>query len=76
MLRYLGETPTRTPSDAIKGIWVASDNVTAVNEVAAIANAYFPNVLRENIVFVAGGVPGGVEIPDVPTTSTTQVQLF
>ena len=55
---------------------MASDNVTAVNEVAAIANAYFPNVLRENIVFVAGGVPGGVEIPDVPTTSTTQVQLF
>ena len=74
MLEYLEEKPTRTQAHGIKGIWVAADNVTAVEEVRAVANTYFPNVLIENIVYVAGGVPGGAQISEVPTMSYTQVQ--
>ena len=74
VLEYLEEKPTRTQAHGIKGIWVAADNVTAVEEVRAVANTYFPNVLIENIVYVAGGVPGGAQISEVPTMSYTQVQ--
>ena len=60
--------------DHIKGIWVASDNETVVDEIRFLANAYFPNVRSEDIVYVAGGVPGGVQIPDVTTVSMAQVR--
>ena len=71
---YLEDQPTRTPADRIKGIWVASDDETVVNEVRSLAHAYFPNVRNEDIVYVAGGVPGGVQIPNVTTVSMRQVK--
>lgn len=72
-LEYLEEVPGRTPAADIKGIWVASDNLTAVDEVRAVASDYFPSVLSENIVYATGGVPGGVQIREVATTSMTEV---
>ena len=74
VLEYLEKSPTRTPADEIQGIWVASETYTVVGEVAAVANAYFPNVLIDNIVYVSGGMPNEGEILHVPTRSTTQVQ--
>ena len=71
---YLEDQPTRTPVGRIKGIWVASDDENVVNEVRSLAHAYFPNVRNEDIVYVAGGVPGGIQIPNVTTVSMRQVK--
>lgn len=73
-LNYLEDEPSRTPAHKIKGIWVASDNTTVVNEVRSLAPAYFPNVRDEDIVYVDAGVPGGVPIPHVTTVSNNQVR--
>lgn len=71
---YLEDEPTRTPANEIKGIWVASDNTTVVDEVRALAHMYFPSVTSKNIVYIAGGVPGMVQIPEVTTVSMRQVK--
>lgn len=75
-LEYLEDEPTRTPAENIKGIWVASHDDAAVNEVRSVAHEYFPNVRSEDIVYVAGGVPGGVQVPVVSTRSSKQVKLI
>ena len=60
---------------AIKGIWVASDEAEMINEVHALAGTYFPGVLSEDIVFVDGGVPGGVKTSNMTTHSHQQVSI-
>ena len=37
--------------DEIKGIWVASDDMNVINEVRDLSSTYFPNVLKENIIY-------------------------
>ncbi|CAM9461762.1 unnamed protein product, partial [Laminaria digitata] len=71
-VNYLEEDASRTPVDEIRGIWVASDDLTMADEVRTLAHTYFPNVLSEAIVFVAGGVPGGVETSGVATHTNKQ----
>ena len=61
--------------DAIKGIWVASDAAEVINEVHTLAGTYFPSVLREDIVYVDRGVPGGVQTSKITTHSYQQVPL-
>lgn len=72
-LDYLEDEPSRTPAHKIKGIWVASDNTTVVNEVRSLSHAYFPNVRDKDIVYVGGGVPDGVQISNVTTETHFQV---
>eukprot|EP00904_Undaria_pinnatifida_P001895 jgi/Undpi1/11706/HiC_scaffold_36.g14001.m1 len=71
-LRYTEENPTGTPAEAIKGIWVASDDKNMVDEVRSLAHEYFPSVNSEDIVYVAAGVAGGAKIPTVATVSMRQ----
>lgn len=75
-LRYIEENPTGTPAEAIKGIWVASDDKNMVDEVRSLAHEYFPSVNSEDIVYVAAGVAGGAKIPTVATVSMRQVTLY
>ena len=75
-VRYLQQEPSGTSVDAIKGIWVASDASDMVNEVRALAGAYFPSVLSEDIVYVANGVLGGVQTSRMTTHSISQVQTI
>lgn len=72
-MRYLDQEPNSTSVDAIKGIWVATDDATVMGEVRTLANAYFPSVHSEDIVFAAGGVPGGVQTSKITTHSVNQV---
>jgi len=37
--------------DEIKGIWVASDDMNVINEVRDLSSIYFPNILKENIIY-------------------------
>ncbi|CAM9235847.1 unnamed protein product, partial [Laminaria digitata] len=71
-VHYLEQEPNGSSVDAVKGIWVASDATSVVSEVRALADAYFPSVLSEDIVFVAGGVPGGVQTERMTTRSNKQ----
>lgn len=57
----------------IKGIWVASDDPSAVEEVRAVAPMYLPNVDNSSIVCVSGGVEGGPDQDGVQTYSSHQV---
>ena len=72
---FLQQEPTGTSVGAIKGIWVASDEAEMINEVHALAGTYFPGVLSEDIVFVDGGVPGGVKTSNMTTHSHQQVSI-
>ena len=58
-MAYFEQETTPTGVDGIKAIWVASDDPDVVHEVRFLAPAYFPNVLREAIVYVSDGVTGG-----------------
>ena len=69
------EDSSRTSVNEIRGIWVASDDMTMVDEVRTLAHTYFPNVSGEAIVCVAGGVPGGVETSGVFTHTNRQVLI-
>lgn len=62
--------------DDVKGILVASDNATIVDEVPDLARAYVPRVRSEAIVFVSDGVPGGVKNPGMTTRTRDQVILY
>ena len=73
-VRVLEQEPNGTSVDAINVIWVASGDTNVVNEVREMSSAYFPNVLSEDVVYVAGGVPGGVHIEKVSTHSNEQVR--
>lgn len=59
--------------DSIKGIWVASNDPSALEEVRGMAGTYFPNVQNDTITMVSGGVPGGPGIHAVPTHTNKQV---
>ncbi|CAM9316215.1 unnamed protein product [Laminaria digitata] len=69
---HLEEHDTPPAVDDIKGILVASDNATIVDEVRDLAHAYFPSVRSEAILFVAEGVPGGVENTGMTTQTRNQ----
>ncbi|CAM9899855.1 unnamed protein product [Ascophyllum nodosum] len=56
----------------IKGIWVASDDPAAENEIRAIASAFFPNVDNSTVFWAAGGVPGGPAVSSVKTRTDKQ----
>ena len=73
-VNFLEHETNGTSVDAIKGIWVASDDENIVDEVRKTAGAYFPSVLSENIVYVAGGVPGGPQSHKIATHTDAQVQ--
>lgn len=75
-VRYLGQEPDGTSVSDIKGIWVASDDSDVVNEVRALAGAYFPGVRSEDIVYADNGVPGGVPTSNRPTRSISQVLIY
>ena len=70
---YFEHETTQTGVDGIKAIWVASDDPDIVDEVRTLAPAYFPNVLRDAIVYAANGVTGGPNTTGVDTVTTTQV---
>lgn len=73
-VRYLEQEPNGTSVDAIKGIWVASDEATVVmDEVHTLADAYFPSAHSEDIVFAAVGVPGGAKRSKIASYSIHQV---
>lgn len=72
-VRYLEQESDGTSVSDIKGIWVASDASDVVNEVRALAGAYFPGVLGEDIVYVDDGVAGGVQTSEMTTRSEYQV---
>lgn len=74
-VNHLEEDSSRTSVNEIRGIWVASDDMTMVDEVRTLAHTYFPNVSGEAIVCVAGGVPGGVETSGVFTHTNQQVLI-
>ena len=57
----------------IKGIWVASDDPAALDEVRAVAPAIFPNVDNSTIFWAAGGVPDGPAVATVKTRTDKQV---
>lgn len=72
---YLEEEEGKPPAvDDIKGILVASDNATMVEEVRNLAHLYFPGVRSEAIVSVGDGVPGGVENTGMTTQTRDQVR--
>ncbi|CAM9749320.1 unnamed protein product [Ascophyllum nodosum] len=56
----------------IKGIWVASDDPAALDEVRAVAPAIFPNVDNSTIFWAAGGVPDGPAVATVKTRTDKQ----
>ena len=70
---YFEDDTTSTGVDGIEAIWVASDDPDIVDEVRALAPAYFPNVPSEAIVYVASGVTGGSSTRGVDTITRTQV---
>lgn len=72
-VRYLDQEANGISVDDIKGIWVASDDATVVDEVRTQAHWYFPSVLSEDIVYIAGGVPGAAQFSSVTTESKQQV---
>lgn len=74
-LKYLKDDPTRTPVGKIKGIWVASDDKSVVDDFRSVAHTYFPRVRSEDIVYVASGLPGGIQVPEVMTFSYKQVLI-
>lgn len=74
-MRYLDQAPNGISVDAIKGIWVASDDATVVDEIRTQVHLHFPSVLREDIVYVAGGVPGAAQVSNVATASNKQVLI-
>lgn len=57
----------------IKGIWLASDDPAAVDEVRAAVPAYLPNVANSTVVWVSSGVPGGPRVREMTTRSDRQV---
>lgn len=71
---YLEEEDNPPPVD-IKGILVASDNATIVDEVRDLAHLYFPSVRSENVVFIADGVPDGIKNTGMTTQTRTQVLM-
>ena len=72
-IAYFEQETTLTGVDGIKAIWVASDDPDVVHEVRFLAPAYFPNVLREAIVYVSDGVTGGSNTKRIHTTTASQV---
>ena len=47
---YIKSKDNSLTLDKIMGIWVASDDITVVNEVRNITSMYFPNVERQDVV--------------------------
>ena len=72
---YLEEEDKPPAVDDIKGILVASDNATIVDEVRDLAHLYFPGVRNETVVFIGEGVPGGVKNTGMTTQTRTQVLM-
>lgn len=62
-----------TRREDIRGIWVASDDPTALSEIQDIAPKYFPNVKKDNIVWISGGSVQKGSKPVVHTHSADQV---
>lgn len=59
---------------SIKGIWIASDDPDAVDEVREVYPRFFPNVESELIVWASAGVEGALETRRVVTHSDRQVR--
>lgn len=60
--------------NSIKGLWIASDDPRAIDEVREVYPGYFPNVEPDLIVWVSEGVEGALETSGVETHSSKQVR--
>lgn len=59
--------------EAIKGVWVASDDPSVVMELRGLVHRYFPNVDEENVVYISDGEKQGTGTTGVNTYTDDQV---
>lgn len=58
--------------EAIKGVWVASDDPSVVMELRGLVHRYFPNVDEENVVYISDGEKQGTGTTGVNTYTDDQ----
>lgn len=57
----------------IRGIWVASDDSGVVDRIKDLIPNFLPNVEKNNIVWVSGGVKRRSKFSSIPTSTKLQV---